>query len=470
MLSNLIRSQVIEQMQNNATPDTCSVAFFYCARGTPETGRDKCAKIMGALLKQLASSDLKQLVREPIAKEYEDRKKIAQRDCSELRALTTEDCVNLTLDLTCDNQATIIVDAVDECDDDERHELLKALDRIIKESEGLVKVFLSSRETILIVSSPIHYYFHHFLTWLFVKQEHMTYSPVTKVSTSGNTLDIERFIEAEVNRLCEDKLLLRGRMSPRLKKKTIKKLNIGAQGMFRWVVLSLETLRKINYDKDFEKELGKLPPMLSGLYDIIFTQIDEARTHERDVATKMLKWLLCAQRLMSIGEFIFAISGDFELEAGSSSDSAVDSSSDSDEGSTIEEKSSPEDGPESEYSLQEFDIVQFCRSLVTVDSEQNTFRFAHQSVREYLLTKEDYSLLNAHSLALERCLYENTINAAAVPEQGPILRRNSEFQQYATLFWPLHDASEVLGWACKSAACVGDGPSEVVCLHSRSLS
>jgi len=203
-------------MKNNATPDTCSIAFFYCERGSPETGRATCAKIMGSLLRQLASSDVEQPIRETIAKEYETRKKEAARDGSKLQELTTEDCINLAIDLTQDNQATIIVDAVDECDDDERLELLKALDHIVKESEGLVNVFISSRETILIVSSPIYHYCHPF-DMTILKREHMEYSPVIEVSANKNTLDIERFIETEVKRLCKEKRLLRGRIKEPLK-------------------------------------------------------------------------------------------------------------------------------------------------------------------------------------------------------------------------------------------------------------
>lgn len=42
--------------------------------------------------------------------------------------------------------ATIIIDALEECDPDKRQDLLEAFEYILKESAGLVKIFVSSRE------------------------------------------------------------------------------------------------------------------------------------------------------------------------------------------------------------------------------------------------------------------------------------------------------------------------------------
>lgn len=127
-------------------------AFFYCARSTAEPERAKPIEIMGALLRQLASSKPDLHVKEPVAKEYEVRKKKAEEDCSTLKQLTVEDCTRLILELTADHPATIIIDALDECDDETRNELLEALDDIISKSAEVVKVLVSSRDDIDIVS------------------------------------------------------------------------------------------------------------------------------------------------------------------------------------------------------------------------------------------------------------------------------------------------------------------------------
>ena len=107
---------------------------------------------MGALLRQLASvqSDLR--IKDPVAEEYAARKRDAERDNSALKKLTVQDCTRLIIELTRQHPATIILDALDECEKDTRHELLEAFDEIISQSTEVVKVFVSSRDDIDIVS------------------------------------------------------------------------------------------------------------------------------------------------------------------------------------------------------------------------------------------------------------------------------------------------------------------------------
>jgi hypothetical protein len=130
-------------------------------RDSAEPEHAKPVKIMGDLLRQLASSNPDLPIKEPVAKEYEVRKKKAEDDYSKFKELTVEDCTRMILELTRDNPATIVIDALDECEESLRHELLKALDKIVSEPGEIVKVFVSSREDVDIVSSP------YFLTPLF---------------------------------------------------------------------------------------------------------------------------------------------------------------------------------------------------------------------------------------------------------------------------------------------------------------
>ncbi len=137
----------------NSTSRMSPNAFSYCARSTAEPERAKPIEIMGALLRKLASSKPDLPVKEPVAKEYEARKKKAEEDCSTLKKLTVEDCTRLILELIKDYLATIIVDALDKCEENTRHELLEALDDIISKSAEVVKVLVSSRDDIDIVST-----------------------------------------------------------------------------------------------------------------------------------------------------------------------------------------------------------------------------------------------------------------------------------------------------------------------------
>jgi ankyrin repeat protein len=280
----------------------------------------------------------------------------------------------------------------------------------------------------------------------------MRHSAIIDTDTDANAADIARFVEEEVERLSTDKRLLRGRLvkNKRLRKKTIRKLKAGAQGMFRWVVLSLETLIAINHPNDFEESLGKLPPKLSELYDIIFKQLEQAGPHEQDIVKRLLQWLLCAQRVFSVDELIYAVSEPANFEAAQARASQTDHSSSgntsaddealSDEDPSLDGEDSYEDSTDTDPMLQAADIVLFCRSLLSHDLAQNTLRFSHQSVREYLLTKKANFVLQAHSLAMERCLWQIerlNINMEEIGIRTPpgVV---ATFASYALLFWPIH--------------------------------
>ena len=146
-------SRIIDVMLDERRSGQSPTAFFYCARSTAEPERGKPAEILGAILRQLCSSKPDRPIRGPVAKEYEIRKQKADEDCSRVKKLSVEDCTRLILKLTKDNPATIVIDALDECDEETRHELLEALDMVISNSTELVKVLVSSRDDVDIVST-----------------------------------------------------------------------------------------------------------------------------------------------------------------------------------------------------------------------------------------------------------------------------------------------------------------------------
>lgn len=185
-----------------------------------------------------------------------------------------------------------------------------------------------------------------------------------------------------MQRLISKRLFLDGKVTKNLKVRILETLINGAQGMFRWVEMSLEALSRIKYTPDFRKVLGQLPNKLSGLYDIIYTHIDHAETYGRHVAIETLTRLLCAQRLLSVEERLAAVHA---VDAGALSDS--DEEDDSGERGSLED-----------------DVLRLCRNLVMIDSKKRAFRFAHQSVREYLLGRSGYEVMRQHALATERCL------------------------------------------------------------------
>ena len=252
---------------------------------------------------------------------------------------------------------------------------------------------------------------------------------------------------SEVDRLISKKLLLDGRVHNKLKKRIIETLKNGAQGMFRWVAMSLETLQQIKFRQDFENRLGRLPSKLSGLYDIIHSEIirsenDQTIKYGRVAATKTLKWLLCAQRLLTVEELAAAIQLPYDEALDSSS--ASDDSEKTDEETNdqaIESSSSSDDSNQKGIETKtwiEDEIVRLCRNLVVVDSERKVFRFAHQSVREYLLTRKEYTDIEQHALVVERCFEIYEVETSPGPAEPNLTRQNELLKPYARGYWPVH--------------------------------
>ncbi|KAL8743666.1 MAG: hypothetical protein Q9190_004010, partial [Brigantiaea leucoxantha] len=337
---------------------------------------------MGALLRQLSSSSPDRPINKPVAEEYSVRKRKADEDCSTLRKLTVQDCTRLIIQITEDTPVTILLDALDECEESTRHQLLKALDEII-----------------------------------------------------NNGGDITRFVELRVSQLIRQRLLLDGRISPKFRRKIVSTLVEGAQGMFRWVEMSLETLQQIKFERDFKSALGSLPPKLSNLYDMILDQIYQTETHGRDIATKTFKWLLCAQRLLSVRELIAAIPIVYDDDVGFSSNSDAETV-----GTDGEISGSEKDVTSTNVfePLPENDIIRLCRNLVIKDAEQDAFRFAHQSVREYLLKRSEYAPLEQHHFATDRCLDVYLAEEFPHHEASMMASQNEIWKSYAQLYWPVH--------------------------------
>jgi hypothetical protein len=105
---------------------------------------------MRCILKQLSCSKSDLPVRAPVSKRYKQLKEEADGDGhEEPPKLTVTESVELILALLERNPATIIIDALDECDPVRRHELLGAFDTIIRDSANVVKIFVSRGMTMI---------------------------------------------------------------------------------------------------------------------------------------------------------------------------------------------------------------------------------------------------------------------------------------------------------------------------------
>jgi hypothetical protein len=185
------------------------LAFFYCTRNAAEPERADPREVLRSLVRQLSCLKPGLPIMEPITTMYKERDERG----FDITKLTLEECLKLLIELTgLYPSTTILLDALDECDPDTRHELLQALDDLIQNSTGLVKIFVSSRDDKDIV-------------W------RLRDSPNLYVQAGDNSEDIERFVRFEVERSINRRMLLGGEVSDELRHAVINTLISGAQGM-----------------------------------------------------------------------------------------------------------------------------------------------------------------------------------------------------------------------------------------------
>jgi hypothetical protein len=186
-----------------------SLAYFYCTRNPAEPERADPEEILRSIVRQLSCPSPGCPIMKPVTAKYNQR----EEDSFELTKLALEECLELIIQLTeLYPSTTIVLDALDECSPNTRHELLQALDDIIQKSAGLVKVFVSSRDDQDIVRK-------------------LKDSPNLYICSSDNAEDIRRFVHQEVWRSIKSGRLLHGFVSDDLAQTVIHTLVDGAQGM-----------------------------------------------------------------------------------------------------------------------------------------------------------------------------------------------------------------------------------------------
>ncbi|ESZ94138.1 hypothetical protein SBOR_5492 [Sclerotinia borealis F-4128] len=199
------------------------------------------------------------------------------------------------------------------------------------------------------------------------------------------------------------------------------------QPRFRWADLQLDQLCSdaVNVEKDIDDFLGNLPKSLEESYDLVYNKIMRSGLASQKVATMTFQVLLNAQRILTSDEMLAAVSIDLDLDLDLEKMDILASN--------------------------DFEILSVCRNLVVFDndiSSGGSYRFAHQSVREYLVkrTGTEFTTLHTEIFLMERCLcvflLKSQITLAPKPmlteRIQSILELNESFINYATEFWITH--------------------------------
>ncbi|KAL8946442.1 MAG: hypothetical protein Q9222_007163 [Ikaeria aurantiellina] len=385
LISTVVQDLIKDKAQQMATS---AVAYFYCSRDTAETTRADPDEIMRAIIKQLACFDASQPVHAAVAREYEKRKRDADVDGLEPLKLSLNDCKDLVLEIAGQLPAIILIDALDECNPLKRHELLKALRDVVRDSASLIKVIVSSRDDADIVCR-------------------LANVPNVYISSGDNHDDVNRFIEAELEKAIIEQRLLQGRVPDYLRSLILQELKGRANGMFLWASLQIQNLcdpQRMIMASDVEAALVHLPTTLSRMYDTVLDRISKIAPHGRTMAYSTLRWLLCARRPLRLYRLAEMI--------GQSGD-----------------------------QISEEDILSLCCNLVVLDENFEVFRFAHASVREFLEVQPGFTFEEINGQAAHECLQLVMKSNVRYPL--------SSFQNYAMKNWIIHYCALDFGYRTK---------------------
>ena len=204
-----IRCQVIKALLSTNPNEV--LCFFYCKRDG-EASRRIPLTVLQAIIRQLSLCQPNGLPNEILNRYMADQKEGFAAGRSGV--LQWEDCRALLLSLlNIHSETTIIIDALDELDLDyeskHRYLLLELLNDVILECDGVVKIFVSSRDDQDIVME-------------FKKM------PNLFIKATDNLKDIERYIIREFK---TDKRFSRHPWSPELKNIVYAELCKTANGM-----------------------------------------------------------------------------------------------------------------------------------------------------------------------------------------------------------------------------------------------
>jgi len=231
-------------------------------------------------------------------------------------------------------------------------------------------------------------------------------------SDGGINDDLQKFINDKVEQLpayslCPERLQIRLKRGFRDR----------AQGTFLWVGLVAEALKKCGAT-ELEDALDEFPPGLDRMYDRMLLQIDARR---KEIAAKVLLWVVMAVRPLTLSELGTAIELDIKCRGDFSIDQVTR------------------------------DQVVNCGSLLSIDSETDQVRLIHQSAKDYLLRKTPHSNPDLEPFRIKEEAGTNQVakkcfdylhNGAFA--KGAIYRSDTTHPKafplisYATLYWLVH--------------------------------
>ncbi|VZI10230.1 unnamed protein product [Fusarium fujikuroi] len=235
----------------------------------------------------------------------------------------------------------IVIDGLDECSTDQQSKLLKFFQGIISRNDTTsnISVVFASRETCTNTIRSIFPQSQRLVTGL-----------------ESTSVDIDSYVDdIIINKLSTGELVV---SDPRLLKEILTTIASKEQGMFLWAFFVIEDICSGKTDNEIRQALQNIPGDLPATFDRALSRIVQKRN--QDTAKKAFMWTNATLQPLTLSQLREALS----IKPG-------------------------------QHTLRQEDLISgierlptWCENLIYVEETDNTVRFSHHSIQEFLLASD----------------------------------------------------------------------------------
>lgn len=356
-------------------------AYFYCNK--QDAARSEAKSILRNIIRQLATGPWKPeglASSTTVHKTVHDLWKEGKGAGISSTWVQWETCLSALIETY--PRTTIVLDAVDECEEGQRNDLLTLLTVLSSRSTqtSQVKIFVTTRPEQGIL-------------------QHLDGHLAIRTQESHSTRDIENFVRTKL-----EKHSRCSRWPRSFHEEIVDTLLQKGGDMFLFAALQLEDLLKCRTEPAIRTRLQTVPKSLNEKYEDI-CQRATPEPEDRKVLDRALRWVLCSATPLTTDELLFAISQDSDLDHINSG----------------------------RHDLDENLILEWGHNLLCLENTGSysppVWRLAHQAVAEFLENSTCCKSILAHCEAGKVCLMilldvfggqptETLSDSHDIPEEG----------------------------------------------------
>ncbi|KAF8471108.1 hypothetical protein BDZ91DRAFT_653655, partial [Kalaharituber pfeilii] len=286
----ILSSRVIQQLIDTARTSSdkkIGVAFIYC------NYKDEAAQTARNLTCSILCSLIRSTSLEPILALYKNH------NCEGHNTQPTiEELVEvLSQTISQYSQAYIIIDALDELNAASR-------DNFIDIVRDLVLQFAQTEGTILSLMVTSRNLGLETFQELGLQDGRKN---CERIEIQASKADITSYIEGQLENKKRLKLYMKKPESSGLRNQILDAITMKADGMFLLAKLHIDTLATKTSVKDIRDALKILPSGIDATYDAAMQRITAQSDEDRKLAVKMLSWVTCTKRPITITELQHAL-------------------------------------------------------------------------------------------------------------------------------------------------------------------